>query len=51
MFVKAFVIAKKNQLRMQFLIKIVLTFNFIKINKKTSSSYLVQLRNLLTKLL
>jgi len=34
MFVKAFVVIKKNQLRMQSLIKIVLTFNLIKTNKK-----------------
>jgi hypothetical protein len=34
MFVKAFVVVKKNQLRMQSLIKIVLTFNLIKTNKK-----------------
>jgi len=34
MFVKTFVVAKKNQLRMQSLIKIVLTFNLIKTNKK-----------------
>ncbi len=34
MFVKFFVVIKKNQLRMQSLIKIVLTSNLIKTNKK-----------------
>jgi hypothetical protein len=34
MLVKAFVVVKKNQLRMQSLIKIVLTSNLIKTNKK-----------------
>ncbi len=34
MFVKTFVVVKKNQLRMQSLIKIVLTSNLIKANKK-----------------
>ncbi len=34
MLVKAFVVVKKNQLRMQSLIKIVLTSNLIKANKK-----------------
>ncbi len=34
MLVKAFVVIKKNQLRMQSLIKIVLTFDLIKANKK-----------------
>jgi hypothetical protein len=34
MFVKAFVVVKKNQLRMQSLIKTILTFNLIKTNKK-----------------
>jgi len=34
MLIEAFVIARKNQLRMQSLIKIVLIFNLIKANKK-----------------
>jgi hypothetical protein len=34
MLVKAFVVIKKNQLRMQSLIKTILTFNLIKTNKK-----------------
>ncbi len=33
---KAFVVVKKNQLRMQSLIKIILTFNLIKANKKNA---------------
>jgi hypothetical protein len=40
MLIEAFVIARKNQLRMQSLIKIVLIFNLIKANKKNvSKSY------------
>jgi len=34
MIVKAFIVVKKNQLRMQSLIKTILTFNLIKTNKK-----------------
>jgi len=48
---KAFVVVKKNQLRMQSLIKIVLTSNLIKTNKKNAFKLLNAIKKFVNKII
>ncbi len=51
MLVKAFVVARKNQLRMQFLIKTILTSNLIKTNKKNAFKSLNAIKKFANKII
>ncbi len=51
MLVEAFVVARKNQLRMQSLVKIVLTFDLIKTNKKDAFKSLNAIKEFANKII